>query len=107
MQKWVDYGLDVAVAQSANLPISIYKKCRKARRHGIIRPMFVHMGPGNFAEIQNHDEKCQRHKGFAFIEMDDLNLPAAISALNGAECEGRNIVVNEAKEARRETTRTN
>ncbi len=54
-----------------------------------------------------YDRDTGRPRGFAFVEMDELSLPAAISALNGSDCEGRNIVVNEAKEARRETSRTN
>lgn len=54
-----------------------------------------------------YDRVTGRPRGFAFIEMDDVNLPKVISALNGSECEGRNIVVNEAKEARRETSKTN
>lgn len=52
-----------------------------------------------------YDRATGRPRGFAFIEMDEVSLPAAIGALNGSECEGRNIVVNEAKEARRETAR--
>lgn len=53
-----------------------------------------------------YDRETGRPRGFAFIEMDEKSLPAAISALNGSECEGRNIVVNEAKEARRESSKT-
>lgn len=52
-----------------------------------------------------YDRATGRPRGFAFIEMDDVSLPNAINALNGSECEGRNIVVNEAKEARRETAK--
>lgn len=49
-----------------------------------------------------YDRVTGRPRGFGFVEMDDVNLPAAISALHGSDCEGRNIVVNEAKEARRQ-----
>ena len=48
-----------------------------------------------------YDRATGRPRGFAFVEMDDASLPTAINALNGSDCEGRNIVVNEAKEARR------
>lgn len=52
-----------------------------------------------------YDRETGRPRGFAFVEMDDASLPAAITALNGSDCEGRNLVVNEAKEGRRETVR--
>ncbi len=43
------------------------------------------------------DRDSGRSKGFAFIEMDDDGAKAAIQALDGAEFEGRNIKVSEAK----------
>ena len=45
------------------------------------------------------DRDTNRPKGFAFIEMeDDSAAEAAISALNNAEFDGRNLRVNEAHE---------
>ena len=44
------------------------------------------------------DRETQRSKGFAFVEMaDDAEAQAAITALNGAENNGRALTVNEAK----------
>ncbi len=44
------------------------------------------------------DRETGRAKGFAFVEMNDqAEANAAIEALNGTDCEGRTIVVNEAK----------
>lgn len=44
------------------------------------------------------DRQTGRSKGFAFVEMsNDSEASSAISALNGAEVNGRNIIVNEAK----------
>ena len=44
------------------------------------------------------DRDSGRSKGFGFVEMGtDEEAQAAISALDGKECEGRNIKVNEAK----------
>ncbi|MFN8138639.1 MAG: hypothetical protein U0R49_02455 [Fimbriimonadales bacterium] len=41
-------------------------------------------------------------RGFAFVDVDETNLQAAIDAKNGTDCGGRTLVVNEArpKEAR-------
>ncbi len=44
------------------------------------------------------DRETGRAKGFAFVEMSNKNeANAAIEALNGTDCNGRTIVVNEAK----------
>lgn len=43
------------------------------------------------------DQMTGRSKGFGFIEMEnDSEAAAAINALNGKECNGRNLKVNEA-----------
>ena len=45
------------------------------------------------------DRDTGRPRGFAFVEMStDSEATAAIEALDGAELDGRNIKVNEAKE---------
>ncbi len=44
------------------------------------------------------DRDTGRSKGFGFVEMgSDQEAQAAITALNGAEVEGRNLTVNEAR----------
>ncbi len=44
------------------------------------------------------DRMTGRSKGFGFVEMgSDEEAAAAISALNGKECNGRALTVNEAK----------
>lgn len=44
------------------------------------------------------DKFTQRSKGFGFVEMaNDAEAQAAITALNGTEVDGRNIVVNESR----------
>jgi len=44
------------------------------------------------------DKFTNRSKGFGFVEMpNDDQAQAAISALNGSEVDGRNIVVNESR----------
>src|ERR671932_801981 len=44
------------------------------------------------------DRDTGRSKGFGFVEMDsDAAAQAAIDALNGADHNGRNLTVNEAK----------
>lgn len=45
------------------------------------------------------DRETGRSKGFGFVEMPDDNAAMnAISALNGQECEGRTLVVNQARD---------
>ncbi|MFH1681485.1 MAG: RNA-binding protein [Candidatus Eisenbacteria bacterium] len=43
------------------------------------------------------DRDTGRPRGFGFVEMDDAEAAAAISALNGLELGGRNLTVSEAK----------
>src|SRR5688572_25159446 len=44
------------------------------------------------------DKFTNRSKGFGFVEMvNDEQAQAAITALNGSEVDGRNIVVNESR----------
>ena len=43
------------------------------------------------------DRETGRSRGFAFVEMDPGPADAAIAALDGADLDGRNIKVNEAK----------
>jgi RNA recognition motif-containing protein len=44
------------------------------------------------------DRETGRSKGFGFVEMsDDSEAEAAIAAMNGADLDGRNITVNEAR----------
>jgi cold-inducible RNA-binding protein len=47
-----------------------------------------------------NDRETGRPRGFGFVEMDDNEAMAAISALNGFEMEGRNLRVNEAEDRR-------
>jgi len=43
------------------------------------------------------DKFSGRSKGFAFIDMDPAEADKAMQALNGAEMDGRKIIVNEAR----------
>jgi cold-inducible RNA-binding protein len=44
------------------------------------------------------DRDTGRSKGFGFVEMDNSQeAKAAIDALNGQDCNGRNLTVNEAR----------
>jgi cold-inducible RNA-binding protein len=60
-----------------------------------LREMFSQHGEVHSARIIM-DRETGRSRGFAFVEME--NGQAAISALNGAEMNGRPIKVNEAQE---------
>ncbi len=46
------------------------------------------------------DRDTGRPRGFGFVEMDDEQANAAMSALNGTECGGRSLNGNEAKQRR-------
>jgi len=43
------------------------------------------------------DRETGRPRGFGFVEMDEGPARAAIEALHGSDCGGRNLVVNEAR----------
>jgi RNA recognition motif-containing protein len=59
--------------------------------------LFKAHGTVESAEIIS-DRDTGRSKGFGFVEMSsDAEAQAAIAALNGQECGGRSLTVNEAK----------
>jgi len=57
--------------------------------------LFAEYGTVTSAKIIT-DRMTQRSRGFGFVEMED-GAEAAIEALDGAEVDGRNLVVNESK----------
>ncbi len=59
--------------------------------------MFNKIGEVDSARIVT-DRDTGRSKGFGFVEMSDsTQAQSAIEKLNGTECDGRNLTVNEAK----------
>lgn len=61
-----------------------------------LREMFQEHGEVISAKLIM-DRETGRPRGFGFVEMDDGPARAAIEALNGTDCGGRNMVVNEAR----------
>ena len=62
-----------------------------------LREFFAEYGEVSSAKVIM-DKYTNRSKGFGFVEMpNDDQAQAAISALNGSEVDGRNIVVNESR----------
>ena len=62
-----------------------------------LEQLFTQHGQVQSAEVIQ-DRATGRSKGFGFVEMgSDDEATAAINALNGAEHDGRNLTVNEAK----------
>jgi cold-inducible RNA-binding protein len=62
-----------------------------------IRSMFENYGTVERVSIIT-DRETGRSRGFAFVEMpDDSQADRAISALNGADMNGRSLNVNEAR----------
>jgi RNA recognition motif-containing protein len=62
-----------------------------------LEQLFASHGSVQSAEVIS-DRATGRSKGFGFVEMSsDDEATAAINALNGAEHDGRNLTVNEAK----------
>jgi RNA recognition motif-containing protein len=63
-----------------------------------IRNLFSQQGNVQSVSIVK-DRETGRSRGFCFVEMDDIT--KAIAELNGKDFNGRNIVVNEARERER------
>ena len=62
-----------------------------------LRKVFAEFGDVASAKVVM-DRETGRSRGFGFVEMDSSDeAGAAISALDGAELDGRNLRVNEAK----------
>jgi len=62
-----------------------------------LEQMFGAHGTVESAQVIN-DRSTGRSKGFAFVEMStDAEAQAAIAALDGQDCGGRSLKVNEAK----------
>jgi len=64
---------------------------------GGLREVFAEFGNVVSAKVVM-DRETDRSRGFGFVEMDNSDeANAAIKALDGAELDGRNLRVNEAK----------
>jgi len=64
---------------------------------GALQQMFAAYGSVQSAQVIK-DRDSGRSKGFGFVEMaEESAAQAAISALNGAERDGRTLTVNEAR----------
>ncbi len=62
-----------------------------------LRELFAACGSVSSASVIS-DRETGRSRGFGFIEMDDDGeAMAAIEKMNGQECDGRNLTVNEAR----------
>ncbi|MFH2002437.1 MAG: RNA-binding protein [Planctomycetota bacterium] len=62
-----------------------------------LEQMFSPHGTVESAAVIN-DRETGRSKGFAFVEMSsDAEAQAAIKAMDGQECGGQNLKINEAK----------
>ena len=66
-----------------------------------LEALFAPYGAVQSAEVVS-DRDTGRSRGFGFVEMPDPQaMQQAISALNGADCNGRALTVNEARERER------
>lgn len=62
-----------------------------------IRNMFAQYGEVQSIKFIN-DRETGRFRGFGFVEMNEEDAKAAITALNGAQVGGRSLRINEAQE---------
>ena len=64
-----------------------------------LRDIFSEYGEVKSAKIIT-DRETGRSRGFGFIEMSDSDAKKAIDTLNGAELEGKQLTINEARQKR-------
>ncbi|WP_243360402.1 RNA recognition motif domain-containing protein [Fundidesulfovibrio terrae] len=69
-----------------------------------VRQMFEAYGQVNSVKLIN-DRETGRPRGFGFVEMEEAGAKEAIQALNGADCGGRTMKVNEARPRERRPAR--
>jgi len=63
-----------------------------------LESLFRQYGEVSSAEVVQ-DRESGRSRGFGFVEMsNDAEFEAAVNGLNGADCGGRPLIVNEARE---------
>jgi RNA recognition motif-containing protein len=62
-----------------------------------IRTLFEEYGEVHTVKLVS-DRETGRLKGFGFIEMEQIGGRQAIEALNGQDFNGRDLIVNEARE---------
>jgi len=62
-----------------------------------VKQLFSQHGTVHSVALIN-DRETGRPRGFGFVEMDDSEAMAAISALDGSEFDGRALRVNEAQD---------
>ncbi len=62
-----------------------------------VRKMFEKHGDVSSVALIN-DRETGRPRGFGFVEMDDNGFSKALQALNGADMDGRALMVNEAQD---------
>jgi hypothetical protein len=61
-----------------------------------LNTMFSQYGQVTSAHVIE-DRETGRSRGFGFVEMDDEGARKSIQALNGTDCQGRTLKVNEAQ----------
>jgi RNA recognition motif-containing protein len=72
-----------------------------------LQAMFQEHGSVRRAQVIT-DRETGRSRGFGFVEMeDDAEAQRAIDALNGADCQGRPLTVNEARQREDRAPRSN
>jgi RNA recognition motif-containing protein len=62
-----------------------------------VRKLFATHGSVDKVSLIN-DRDSGRPRGFGFVEMPSADASRAMQALNGSDCEGRALKVNEAQE---------
>lgn len=89
---------DTAANEGPRKTIFVGNLAFKANRDEL-RALFEQYGAVYSVRIMT-DRVTRRPRGFAFIEMDEGSVAAAIQALNGKELYGRNLRVNEGSDQR-------
>jgi len=90
------FSIDFCFGDFTNNPESRVGNLSWSTSDSDLHAMFSQYGQVTSAHVIE-DRETGRSRGFGFVEMDEEGARKSIQALNGTDCQGRSLKVNEAQ----------